>query len=241
MSSLRFKLVFDALFILLIILFGLTGCSTLPIEQRPDYVPMYGQPETPRPEFLKGADEAFIKKASSEFGGNRELASMAWAAVGEDYMSKGDTYNAMRRYNQAWLLNPNNYVCYWGFGRVMLERHEYDEALKYFEKAKQLINDDYQKPALISDTGAAYSFKAQSIPMSDQAERDKYFRIANQHFKEAIELDSSYVEVWRRWAYSLYREGKYSESWEKVEKARSAGANPLPAEFLSALKAELRK
>jgi tetratricopeptide (TPR) repeat protein len=196
---------------------------------------LYGQPETERPEQLKKADEVFIKKAANVFEGNREEASIAWCEVGDEFFEKGDFYNGMRRYNQAWLLNPNNYLAYWGFGRIMLQRNEYDESLKHFETANELIDDEYQKPALLSDTGVAYSYKAQSVPIDNKIEREKLYSLANKYFYDASELDKTYTEVWRRWAYSLDREEKYLEAWEKVKKARSLGATPFPEEFLMKL------
>jgi hypothetical protein len=44
---------------------------------RIDNIPMYGQPEIPRPDFLKKADEDFIKQAVAGLG-SREKASEAW-------------------------------------------------------------------------------------------------------------------------------------------------------------------
>jgi hypothetical protein len=65
---------------------------------------MYGQPEIPRPDFLKKADEVFIKQAVAGLG-SREKASEAWWLEGEKYMAQGNLDFAMRRYNQSWLLN----------------------------------------------------------------------------------------------------------------------------------------
>jgi Tfp pilus assembly protein PilF len=201
----------------------LASCATTPSEPRVDNLPMYGQPTIPRPEALKKGDEEFIKQAAVSLG-SREAASKAWNTQAEEFMSKGDLDYAMRRYNQSWLLNPDNYQPYWGFGRVLLERDKLDESILYFEKAKQLINDPYQKVALLSDAGIAYSFKANSFSADRADERARYFKLANQHFMESTRLDSKYTNAWERWANSLYREGKYAESWEKVKKARSLGA-----------------
>jgi tetratricopeptide (TPR) repeat protein len=214
-------------------------CATIPIEQRIDYIPMYGQPEIKRPEFAKEMDEDFIEEASSGFGGNRYKASHAWATVAGDYLKKGNHYYAMRRYNQAWLLDPKNYRVHWGFGQIMLERTKYDEAIRHFEKAKELINDSYQEPALLTDTGIASSFRANSFSNNQTNERNKYFNIANQHFKKAFLMDKTFLGVWRRWASSLFREGNYSESWEKVIKARSLGADPFPESFLNKLREKM--
>ena len=220
---------------------SLTSCVTIPNEQRIDDIPMYGQPEIPRPELLQKADEEFIKEAAASFGGSREDASKAWAKVADDFLRQGNLHYALRRYNQSWLLNPNNYHPYHGFGQIMLMRGKIDDSIRYLEKAKELVNDPYQKPAVVTDTGIAYSHKAQSIPLSNQSERSKYFGIANQHFEEATQLDKTYTESWRRWAYSLYEEGKYFESWEKVKKARSVGARPFPQKFLTALSAKMQE
>src|SRR3989344_8037606 len=137
-----------------LLLIAASGCATGPAEQRIDNIPMYGQPEIPRPDFLKKADEDFIKQATSGFG-NREAASKAWYAEADKFMSQGNLDYAMRRYNQSWLLNPNNYQPYWGFARVMDARDNYDGAFKYFKKANELINDPFQKPALLSDAAIA--------------------------------------------------------------------------------------
>lgn len=239
MISFRIKLFVYIYALLFSIVSLLDGCATIPIEQRLDYRPMYGQPEIPRPEHMIKADEAFIRKASKAFGGSREEASIAWMMEGERFMQQGDFYNAMRRYNQSWLLNSESFYPYWGFGRVMVQRYEFDEAIKYFEKAKQLIEDDFERPALLSDTGSAYSFKAQSIKESNQDERAKYFAIANQHFKEATQYDSTYTEGWKRWAYSLFAEGEYALAWEKVHKAKANDITSISSIFLDELELKM--
>ena len=146
---------------------------------------------------------------------------------------------AMRRYNQSWLLNPKNYQPYWGFGRVMLERNRVDEAIKHLEKAKQLIDDDYQKPALIADLGSTYWAKAETVSQSEIAQRAHYFGIANENFAKSVALDASYSNGWRRWAMSLYGEGKYADAWDKVKEARSRGARPFPPLFIKALEQKM--
>jgi tetratricopeptide (TPR) repeat protein len=173
---------------------------------------------------MKKADEKFIKKAAAGFGDNRYVASIAWARHAAELYEKSNSYYAMRRYNQAWLLYPNNYLVYWGFGRITLGRSEFDKSINFFEQAKQLINDESQKNELLSDTGVAYSYKAMSILETNPEESSHFFKIANQHFTESITLDPTYGNAWKRWAYSLYKEGNYSEAWKKTQKARSLNA-----------------
>lgn len=203
-------------------------------EQRIDNIPMYGQPTIPRPDLLKKADEDFIKQASEGMGG-REAASKAWYAQAEKFMANGDLDLAMRRYNQSWLLNPNNYQPYWGFGRVMLQRGKLDEAIQHLEKSKALIDDQFQKVALLTDLGTAYSTKAERISSTQNQDRDQLFSLANQNFSESAALDPTYGNSWRRWAFSLYEQGRYSDTWEKVKRAQTQNARPFPPAFLRAL------
>jgi len=209
----------------------LAGCASSG-NARIDNVPMYGQPGIERPDTLKTADENFIQKAISGFG-TREAASKAWYAQADKFMREGNLDYAMRRYNQSWLLDPENYQPYWGFARVLLEQDKIDEAILHLEKAETLINDPYQKVALLSDMGSAYTYKGNQNP--------SYFTKANKKFSESTELDPDYPNSWRRWAYSLYEQEKFKEAWEKTEKAQNLNARPFPASFLSALKSKLPK
>ena len=212
-----------------------SGCGAHQGNSREDTVAMYGQPQIPRSEALKAADEDFIKRTTASYGGSREKASKVWWKEGDRYIGQGKLDAAMMRYNQSWLLNPNNYLPYWGFARVELERDRFDESIEHFEKAIQLCDDQYEKVALLSDAGVAYSFKAAQISQKDKlAERIRYFKKANSYFKESADLDPTYGHVWKRWAQSLFREGNYSESWVKIKKAKSLGVTGID-DFVQAL------
>jgi len=195
----------------LVLVVAIEGCATAPAGPRIDNIPMYGQPGIPRPEALRQADEDFINKASAGFGGSREAASKAWNAEGERFLRELNFDYAMRRYNQAWLLNPNNYQSYWGFARVMVQTDQLSEAIQQFEKAIALCDDNYQKVALLSDAAVAYS-------------ESGTFQRANRLFKESTALDPKYEKAWYRWSQSSFRERNYSEAWSKLRQARALGA-----------------
>ena len=221
--------------LIFLLLISLSLFATAEDALRIDNIPMYGQPEIIRPDALKKADEDFIKKVVDGFG-PREAASKAWWVQAEKFMQKQDLDMAMRRYNQSWLLNPNNYQPYWGFGRVMLEQGKPTEAIKHLEKSKELIDDQYQKVALLADMGTTYTTLAQS---SNSEEKSRLFKLANANFSEAMALDSSYGNGWRRWAMSLYEQGDYAGAWEKVKAANTSNARSFPPAFLRALEEKL--
>jgi tetratricopeptide (TPR) repeat protein len=205
-----------------------TACAS-PGGVRIDNIPMYGQPEAARPPALKQADEDFIKEVASKIPDRKE-ASKIWWVQAEKFMVQGNIDLAMRRYNQSWLLDPDNYQPYWGFARVSLEQGKTAAAIEFLSKAKGLINDPSQEVALLADTGTAYTVLAEI-----GTEKDRYFSLANENFVASTELDPMYANSWRRWALSLFEQGKYSEAWVKVKRARKLNARPFPESFITAL------
>jgi tetratricopeptide (TPR) repeat protein len=202
----------------------LAGCSSPPVPTRIDNLPMYGQPEIPRPTMFKQADEAFVKNAAAGFGGDRKLASLAWTDQGDHFLAERNLDYAMRRYNQAWLLDDTNYEVYWGFGRVLVEQDKFDAAITHLKKALELCGEADQRPALLSDLGVAYGFKAASIPPDQARERASAFALANEAFTQSTTADPHSAKAWRRWAISLTAEGNSAAAAEKTARARELGA-----------------
>ena len=196
---------------------------------------MYGQPEIPRPENLKKIDEDFIRDATFRFG-SRQAASRALAEQGWASVRRGMFDVAMRRFNEAWLLNPKNYQAFWGFGAVLSEQGKLAEAIEQLETARELIDDPQQRSALLSDLGAVHSAYGARLPADKQLDRAQHFITANNRFAESLEMDPNYSRSWREWAFSLYEQERYSEAWVKAKRAMELNSEPFPANFLDSLK-----
>jgi len=81
----------------------------------------------------------------------RKLMSNRAADIGWQALSKNDIPKAMRRFNQGWLLDPDNGRVYWGFAVVLQIRdNDLDGAIEMFDKARKLLPGD---PALLVDYG----------------------------------------------------------------------------------------
>ena len=201
-------------------------------------IPMYGQPEIEVPERAKKANDWFIEQAVKQYG-SREKASIAWWNEAERYMNEeGNLDYAMRRYNQSWLLNPNNYQPYWGFARVAVATGKDDEAIKYFKKAKELVNDPYQESGLLTDMAIPYHNKAVNTPFENSSDRKAYFQEANNLLEKGTLLDPKYANTWFVWAFTLYYQGDYSASWEKAKKAQELDPKSVPEDFIKKLKSK---
>lgn len=208
----------------------LTACASAPPPI--NLLPMYGYPEVEKPENLKKADEDFIRMAISEQG-SREKAAKAYAMYGMGFAMKGDAESAMRRYNQSWLLNPNSYLPYWGFGDLLLAQGKAAEAATHYEKSLSLIDVESAKPNLLIDASGAYT--AQGSSVTDKMKSAEFFNKANSLLNEAIKLDPKNGDAYIPWAKSLYLEGNYEKAWEMVKKSRSFPGKQVSPDFIDKL------
>ena len=92
----------------MVAIFGTAFADSLPINQ----LPMYGGRE--KTTEMKNADAAFVASIKKQGLSRQEGAKQA-VKSGWSYWAKRDFSNAMSRFNQAWLLDPENGDAYHGF------------------------------------------------------------------------------------------------------------------------------
>ncbi|MBI5429325.1 MAG: hypothetical protein HY938_02580 [Nitrosomonadales bacterium] len=208
----------------------LTACASTPPHL--DLVPMYGHPEVERSSEQKKADEAFIKSVTATLG-SREKAGVAYYKWGTEHRDKGETADAMRRFNQSWLLNPDSYLPYWGFGDLLLAQGKAAEAEKHYEKALALVGAAGAKPKLLVAASGAYT--ARGNAEVDKVKAGRFFEKANSLLNEAVTLDQKNGYAYKTWAKSLYLEGHYKEAWDMVKKSRGLEGGEISPGFLEKL------
>lgn len=82
----------------------------------------------------KRADEELIEYMTRD-GKSKEQAAESFARLGW-YSYKGENYStAIKRFNQAWLLDPGNHLALWGFAVISFERDQIEESIRYFRMA----------------------------------------------------------------------------------------------------------
>ncbi|WP_260291188.1 tetratricopeptide repeat protein [Sedimenticola hydrogenitrophicus] len=218
----------------LLIVLLLAGCMTVAEKEAIEALPMYGQPELVRSDYLQREDAAFIRQISYRYRGDLTRAGREWSQQAFDLLGLGDADGAMRRLNQAWLLNPDNYQVYWGFAQVLVVREQPAEALPHLQKALAILDDPYPKPALLGDLGTVYSLLGER---AGSGEATTLFAAANARFAEAVALDDRFAPIWQRWAWSLYRQGDYAAAWETIRQARQLGVDRFSRDFIQTLSA----
>lgn len=103
--------------------------------------PMYAGLEMGSSE--KEMDETLLKYRIKEEGSKEAVVAViiksAW-----NYYHSGYPNIAMRKFNQVWLLDPNNAELYFGFGSILRDRKQFAEAAGMLLKAVDL-NPRYSK------------------------------------------------------------------------------------------------
>jgi len=219
----------------LLISFFIVGCATPP-RQWSDMtqVPMYGAPEIQRPPELQAADEAFVERVAKDFGG-REQASKLWVDQGFKFYKQNNFDLAMKRFNQAWLLNPNEPGVYWGFASVFNDQEQFCKGRKMIEKALELglTNSD-----ALADAGRLYTLCAVSDPSIDAETKASYIKKTYNLYVDASLKAPNLAYVYESWAVSSYWMGDYPGAWKMLKKAKSLGSEP-GGKFLEMLKRKM--
>lgn len=129
--------------ILLIIFLTFTGAFPVTISCQikdnkglsVDSEPMYGQGI--KNEEQLAADKIFLKMCDSLYS-SREMASNIHEDWGWECIQDEDNATALKRFNQAWLLDSLNSGVYWGFGVLKYNDLQPKEALHFFKRAGSL-------------------------------------------------------------------------------------------------------
>lgn len=196
-----------------------------------DQLPMYGGMDRSAVKELKAADEKLIEQTTKAFG-SREKASAAFVDRAFRLYGQDDIDGAMRRFNQAWLLNPDSPEVYWGFASVLHDRGKTCEATKMIDKA---LSFNQYITGLYPDAGRLITLCAPIDTALTLEERKRLYDKADSLYAQAELKDRNKGYVYASWASAYYWRGQYNDAWKMVKKTREAGGS-LPGPFLKQLR-----
>ena len=134
MTRKNYTRIIGVLFLTISIGFGiLYGCSSreTPLNEQP----MYGN--IPPDPGLQKIHDKFIKTVIKDCG-SREAAIEQGLGTAWYFYSKNDFKTAIKRFNQVWLLDPNNAQVFYGFGLLMDRQGKEDDAIAFYKKSLEL-------------------------------------------------------------------------------------------------------
>lgn len=199
-----------------------------------DQQPMYGGVDRNADARLKAADEQFIAGVTKEFG-SRESGSQRFVEQGIRYYRQDDYSSAMKRFNQAWLLDPKNPEVFWGYAMVYHDEGKLCEAREMIERAMAL---NLSKPIALADGGRIYTLCATRGGGLDAATKARYIAQSDALYgqADAAAPNSDYIQG--SWATAYFWRGDYARAWEKVAVARRLGF-VFPGQFINLLREKM--
>ncbi len=189
------------------VLFALLLSSSCVIAKEMNLLPKYGM--QPKPEKVLEADREFLSNMDQMFDGDRIKAANAVASRGWDFLRSGDSATAMRRFNQAWMLNPKNVQALWGMAAVVGAEGDVDAGLSLFREAETIDGSDID---LRVDSTRAMSIAA--VRKSDTV----LMKEALSRFEQISIQAPTHPMNWQNWAVALFYTGDYAGAWEKIAK-----------------------
>ncbi|MEO5737664.1 MAG: hypothetical protein ABIQ82_09420 [Variovorax sp.] len=211
------------------------GARAAPLAPKPDELPLYGGVNRAQIPELKVADERFIAEVSAQYG-SREKAARVWTEQGFMFYQKNNLDMAVRRFNQAWLLDPGNAEPYAGFASVLHDQGKICDAMRMMNEALKRNPPSFQgiyPDAARITTLCAVNDKA----LAPTAQEELLGKAEALYVKaEQIEPDKRYV--YSSWATAYYWRGLYTRAWSMVARERAAGGQPADG-FLRQLRAKM--
>jgi tetratricopeptide (TPR) repeat protein len=192
-------------------------------------LPKYGL--LPKADWQKEADATFIKTTDEEYHGDRKKASADTAAQGWQYLMGGDLEAAMRRFNQAWLLDENNGTALWGMAAVEGSLGKYDESLKLFAEAEKSVG---------SEINFAVDY-ARAVGIAGvERKDDALLKDAFKRFESIYRKAPENTRNLQNWAMTLFGMERYEEAWAKVKLAEATrDMKYLDPRFIDALQSRM--
>ena len=204
-------------------------CANLACADDRNLLPKYGS--LPKTEWQKEADAAFISSIDKDYHGDRNKASAELAARGWQYLAAGNLADAMRRFNQAWLLNHSNGTALWGMAAIQASSGKFDDSLKLFTEAEKFVGSNIN-----FSVDYANALGMAGAKLSDGA----LLKDAFNRFERIYQKAPQNAKNLQNWAITLFSIGRYSEAWAKVKLAEATpNKDDLDPRFLAALQSRM--
>ena len=163
-------------------------------------IPMYG--ETVKSPELIESDKQFIETTMKSFK-DRQSASIYFCGKGWEFIRSDYLNIAMKRFNQAWLLDSTYYGVYWGFAVVVTERDtNYAQAVHFFEYANKKMPNDAN---LLADYGKSVAnYSMWQKPKFTKEKKEILYNKSDSLYAKAIELNPKSLDrYYQSWLESI--------------------------------------
>ena len=204
------------------------------VAQEINLLPKYGLRE--KSVAQKAEDQKFIATVDKLYKGDRKKGSEDLSARGWQFLREGKVPDAMRRFNQAWLIDSSNAEALWGMAAIEAGGGKPEDSLKLFSEAEKSLGKNIDFSV---DYAKATGFAGAKM------RNETLLKDAFRRYEHLYKLSPMHVLNLQNWAITLFYIGNYKEAWKKIELAKAAESgtksSQLDNNFIMALQAKMPK
>ena len=212
-----------------ILLFGqliwFTCCGQQKCPEGINVLPMYGQVKKCKEQI--DLDKDFLNDCDKQFRTRKE-ASKFYVDKGWEYFYKNEFETAMKRFNQAWLLDSLNADIYWGYGNILgMKDRDFKQSLSFLEQSLKMNRNN---PRVWESASTSYG------QLFYETKDQKYLDKSIEYLKTSIKLDPNnaraYGQLTAAYTYFIQKDSarKYLRITEELD---PTAVNPEVRKMLS--------
>ncbi|ASU34512.1 tetratricopeptide repeat protein [Mucilaginibacter xinganensis] len=161
----------------------------------------------------------------------RRKGSEHLVKLGFTYLYRGDLETAMKRFNQAWLLDPKNENAYWGYAAVYFSFNDLTEASRQLDKGL-LLNP--KSSNILTDKATIYL--AGYMNSRSTADLVKAIEVFHQSYK----IDPFNQNTLFKLSAAYFYSKDCTNAWKYYNECVKLGGQPITNEYTEALKAQCK-
>jgi tetratricopeptide (TPR) repeat protein len=213
--------------VLMTLLLAAGSATSVTFAQDANLKPKFG--EAPKSDMQKAADAKFLAGVDEYYKGDRKKAANDLSSRGWQFLRQGNKADAMRRFNQAWMIDNSSGSALWGMAAIQAEAEDIATSMKLFSEAERFVGDDV-------DFAVDY---AKTLGLAGAETKDEVLvKQALTRFARLHERAPQHTLNLQNWAITLYYVGNYRDAWQKIQLAEGT---PRRAEIDQSFVSELQR
>ncbi len=186
--------------------------------------PMFGRVKKCREQL--DADKDFLKECDKNFKSRREAAQFH-VDKGWGYFYENEFETAMKRFNQAWLLDSLNADVYWGFGNILGMQRDFKQSLVFLEQSLKMNSSNPRVWESASTSYGQLFYETKDIKLLDKS---------IEYLKASIKLEPNNARAYGQLtaAYSYFMQKDSARKYLRItDKLDPSAVNPDVRKILS--------
>lgn len=189
-------------------------------------LPRYG--DTKKTEEQKEIDQEFINEVmkNDQFKGSKKLASDYMVSLGSKYIYNGDLKTAMYRFNQAYLLDPENSNIYWGYGAVFMSVGNLEKAKEQYDIGLALNPNNV---SILNDYATYYLSKSSTL--DDKSTEKEYLDTAIKYLIKSYQINPKEENTLYKLSVSYFKNNDCENARKYYNECKRAGGNLITDQY----------